>query len=109
MASPEVAHTRLELVEALAGLGELHLEEFCRARGLALAHLQILLDVEGGERVGDLRHDLRIRSTVGKRESRRGAAVSVPAGSNFQVQLDVPAHAVDELLALGMLSQGGIE
>src|SRR5215831_4434806 len=38
MASPEVAHAGLELIETLAGPGELHFEEFCRARGLALAH-----------------------------------------------------------------------
>ncbi len=103
----ELAHAGFLLVEPALGVVELHLEELGGAGGLPLAGLQVLLDVERGQRVRDDRDRLRISPAIGEGE-RGGHAPAIGVGS-AQLEADVPAHPVDRLLARARPLQIGVE
>ena len=104
----ERAHPLLLLVEPLLRLPELDLEKLGGAGGLALTGLQVLLDVEGREGVRDERDRARVTSLVADREGHRGLARTLHLDA-LELQLDVPAHALDDLFGRDAFPQIGVE
>ena len=103
----ELADLFLLRVELGLDLGELRLEELGGAGGLALAHLQVLLDEEGRQRIGDLGHGLRILAPEAHREG-DGAPLTGTVHAAV-LELDVRAHALDDFLGRHPLLQVFIE
>ena len=90
----EFPHPALLLVQLGLGRLELRPEELGRRRRLVLTDAQVLLDVEGRQRVGDLGHDLGVRATVAERERDRRAPHTGLADLPG-LELDIPSHSLD--------------
>ena len=108
MATLELAHALLLIVEPLLRVLELDLEEFRGAGRLALARLQVLLDVQGREGVRDDRDRARIAPLVTDREGHRGIAPAARLDA-LELQLDVLPHAPDDLFAGDVVPQIAVE
>src|SRR5437016_1210877 len=108
MATLELAHPLLLFVEPLLCFPELDLEELRRTGRLALACLQILLDVVRRESVRNERDRGRITPLVTDRKGHRGLALASHLGA-LELQLDVLAHSSDDLFGREPLPQVGVK
>ena len=97
MAPLERADPLFLRVEPALGLVELGLEELGGVRRLPLADLQVLLDIEGRERVGDLCHRVRIPPTEAHRE-RDGGAPSPRRLHSLELDLNIAPRLLDRRL-----------
>ena len=95
VAQLEVARALLLIVQLPLDRRELGFEEVGRLGRLPLAALRVLLDVEGGERVGDLSDRPWISAAIAQAECDRPAA---PTGwlHAFERQLDLALQTLDE-------------
>ena len=97
IAALELAHPLLLIVEPLLRFLELDLEKLRGAGRLTLTCLQVLLDIEGRERVRNQRDRARLTPLVTDREGHRGLACALQLDA-LELELDVPAHTLDDFL-----------
>src|SRR5258705_421846 len=100
----------LLLLELRARLAELPLQKLGGARGHLFAELDVLLDVEGGQLIGDVHRDPRIAGAVGDGEHHGARLAAAPAlGISLDLELDVLAHPLDGLVHAEALPYARIE
>src|SRR5262249_53734593 len=105
----ELTHLPFLLVQSGLDLIELDLQEVRGPRGLSLADLEVLLDVEGGEGVRDLGHRLRVAPAVADGEGDGHPTPLAPLVGPSQLELDVATHPLDDLLGADALLKIGVE
>src|SRR5439155_9178308 len=104
----ELAPPWLMNVEPLLRYLELDLEKLRGAGRLTPTRLQVLLDVEGREGIGDERDRGRLIALITDREGHRGLALTSGLDP-LELELDVPAHALDDFLGWCLRPQIGVE
>src|SRR5439155_23916193 len=105
----ELADHLLLDVESSLGLRQLNLEELGGPHRLSLAGLEVLLDVERRQGVGDSRHRLGVTALVTQIEGDRRATAIFALLHSFQLQPDVLAQAPDQLFGRNAIALLGLK
>ena len=100
----ERADALLLVVEPLFRIAELDLQEFRGSSRLALPRLQVLVDVEAGERVRDERDRGRIVTLIGDGKGDGGLAQAAQLRA-LDLQPDIAAHPTDDVLERRLLPE----
>ncbi len=98
MARPEVSNPRFLRVHPILRFRELDPQKLGGLGRLLLADLRIFLDVQGGERIGDLRDRLRITPPVAEVERDGGTPARHLLRNLPELELDVASHLLDDRL-----------